>query len=315
MHGLAEGRVRGNKDTPAIEAFDGPDDSYPDGGITAQALRDLDALAAADAPFLLAVGLIRPHLPFGAPKRYLDLYDDVELPPIPHPQRPEGRTTWHGSGEFINNYVHDGRDPRRDPAYADLVRRHYAACVSYADALVGQLLDRVDHLGLADDTVVVLWGDHGWHLGEHGIWGKHSLFEESLRAPLIVRAPGRPAPGTPSAAVVQSIDLFPTLCELCAVPVPDGLDGRSLVPQLDDPLTAALTAGLTAGGAAVSYSANADTLRTARYRLVRHRARGDAAAFVELYDHSQPVGETANVAAQHPTVVAGLLAELDALLR
>ena len=307
MHALAAGHVRGQNDTPAVEAFDGPDDSYPDGLTVVRALEELDALAKEERPFFLAVGLIRPHLPFGAPARYFEPYREAALPPIPHPHKPAGRTTWHGSGEFFGRYLHGDRDPREDSEYADLVRRHYLACVSYADALVGRLLERVRELGLEQNTAIVLWGDHGWHLGEHAVWGKHTLFEESLRAPLIVAAPDQRAPGVASAAVVETLDLYPTLCELCDLPVPDGLDGRSLGPQLENPDAP--------GHTAVSVQSRRETIRTDRYRLIRHRNAEGTQVFLELYDHASEAGETRNVAADHPEVVPELLEQLDERLR
>ena len=134
-------------------------------------------------------------------------------PPIAHPAKPVGRTTWHPSEEF-RQYNLWGRDPNSDADFALAVRKHYAACVSYADAQVGRLMDRLGKVGAAENTIVILWGDHGWHLGEHAIWGKHSLFEESLRSPLIVAYPGIQKPGVPSDSIVETIDVFPTLCAM-----------------------------------------------------------------------------------------------------
>ena len=305
MHGLAEGRVRVPGEMPALESFDGPDEAYPDGLVLERALAELDGLARSGRPFLLAVGFIRPHLPFGAPARYMRPYADVALPPIPHPAKPAGTTTWHGSGELFGQYAHGGRDPREDPAYADELRRHYAACVTYVDALIGRLLDRLAEHGLADDTIVVLWGDHGWHLGEHGIWGKHALFEESLRSPLIVRAPAVRRRGEASDAVVESVDVFPTLCALAGLEAPAGLSGRALLPQLDDPRAS--------GRPAIAYRTNAETIRTERYRLVRH-VRGGGTAHVELYDHDSVEAETLNRADQDPERVRLLLDALAARL-
>ena len=305
MHALANGQVRMRGVTPPYESFDGPDDAYPDGLVAESALAELDRLARSSAPFFLAVGFIRPHLPFGAPARYMRPYADVELPPIPHPERPPGRTTWHGSGEF-GQYAHANRDARRDSAYAEQVRKHYAACVTYVDTLVGRLLERLDDLELRDETIVVLWGDHGWHLGEHGIWGKHSLFEESLRSPLIVSPPQLEQRGQRSAAVVESVDIFPTLCHLSGLSCPEGLDGRSLVPQLDEPATP--------GRPAISYQSGAETIRSERHRLVRH-ARDGETTHVELYDHASPAAETQNRAGDEPALVDTLLEELARRLR
>jgi iduronate 2-sulfatase len=307
MHGLANGAIRSeSKKFPALEAVDGPDDIYPDGLTSRAALDELRTLASAKTPFFLAIGWIRPHLPFGSPKRYLDQHADQALPPIPHPEKPGGITTWHNSGEFFR-YDQGGKNPNNDPAHADAVRRHYDACVTYADAQVGQVLAELEKLSLDRNTIIVLWGDHGWHLGEHGVWGKHTLFEESLRAPLIIRQPGMSAPGKASAGVVETIDVFPTLCGLAGIRTPDFLHGKSLEPQLKSPDAS--------GHMAVSYWRDAETLRTDRYRLIRHDGKKKSDVFYELYDHQSPEGETHNIAAAHPELVKELNAKLDAKLK
>jgi iduronate 2-sulfatase len=234
----------------------------------------------------------------------VELYDDVMLPPIPHPGKPAGKTTWHGSGEFMK-YNRWKKDPRNDEEFATLVRKHYAGCVSYADAQVGRILDHLRKNGLADNTIIVLWGDHGWHLGEHAIWGKHSLFEESLRSPLLICAPAVVNAGTATKSVVETIDLYPTLCDLTGLPKPEGLDGVSLLPLLADPAAA--------GHGAVSYQAGRETLRTDRHRLIRHAKAGKATA-LELYDHENKDGETRNLAADNPDLAADLCKQLDAKL-
>lgn len=299
MHGLAHGEIRKKNVMKAFQSAEGPDTIYPDGLITAEGLKQLEDLAAADPPFFLAIGLIKPHLPFGAPAKYMKPYKGAALPPIPHPEKPEGKTTWHGSREFFGQYNHGGRDPRTDPGYADVLRRHYAACVTYADAQVGRILDKLKETGADQDTVVVLWGDHGWHLGEHAIWGKHSLFEEALRSPLIVYYPGMARPGAKADGVVATLDIFPTLCELTQTPVPGFAMGESLVPMLEDPEAP--------GHTAYGYRSDKATLRTATHRIVLHKKDG----FVELYDHTMPEKETVNIAEQHPELVAGLKAQLE----
>jgi iduronate 2-sulfatase len=300
MHGLAHGEIRVNaKDMDLFQSEEGYDDIYPDGLITDTALEELNELAAASdtEPFFLAVGIIRPHLPFGAPAKYMKHYEGVELPPIPHSAKPEGKTTWHKSGEFMK-YNRWGRDPNTDAEFADEVRRHYAACVTYADAQAGRLLNRLEELGLSGNTIVVLWGDHGWHLGEHAIWGKHALFEESLHSPLIVRYPGMPEPGAATNEIVETIDIFPTLADLAGLEAPDFPDGRSLRPLIEEKAS---------GRPAISYYRNnLTTIRTDRYRMILHPD------FVELYDHTTEAGETANVAEANPEVVAELTALLKA---
>jgi iduronate 2-sulfatase len=303
MHGLANGEIRVNAgDMDVFQALEGPDSIYPDGLITEEAIRQLDELAtgADGQPFFLAVGIIRPHLPFGAPAKYLAPYRHVELPPIPHPGKPEGKTTWHGSGEFMK-YNRWNRNPNTDPEFATEVRKHYAACVSYADAQIGKILQQLKGLGVWDKTIVVLWGDHGWHLGEHSIWGKHALFEESLRSPLIIRYPGIPRPGQSTHSIVETLDVFPTLCELAGLPQPDSVQGVSLRSILEAPESP--------GHPAISYG-RARTIRTDTHRLIAHPD-----GHMELYDHTSRYKETRNVAAQHPAIVKKLLAQLSQRLR
>ncbi|MEZ6141047.1 MAG: sulfatase [Zavarzinella sp.] len=300
MHGLANGQIREKVgEMPVFQAEAGGDEIYPDGVTVPEAIRQLQLLGQpGEKPFLLAVGILRPHLPFGAPKKYLDLYDNVELPKIPHPDKPKGKTTWHNSGEFMK-YQRWNRNPNTDAEFATQVRRHYAACVSYADASLGHLLNALNDSPAAKNTIIILWGDHGWHLGEHAIWGKHSLFEESLRSPLIIHYPGIEKPGEATRAIVETRDLFPTICELTDTKRPDFLKNRDqLLKSLRDPKEI--------GGAAVSYTGNAQTIRTDRYRLIQHRDGS-----TELYDHTTTAGETRNIAADNPEIVARLRRDLD----
>ena len=294
MHGLANGEIRIEAgDMDVFQSTEGPDTIYPDGLITEEALKQIDKLAGKDKePFFLAVGIIRPHLPFGAPKKYMDQYEGVELPPISHPQKPTGKTTWHDSGEFMK-YNRWGKDPRKDQEFAAEVRRHYAACVSYADAQVGRLLEKLKETGADKNTIVIVWGDHGWHLGEHAIWGKHALFDESLRSPLVIYHPGIDKPGVKTDAVVETLDIFPTLCELTGLPTPGFAQGESLRPLLENPKAK--------GHTAVGYTGSANTIRTATHRLIVHKD-----GFTELYDHSAAEKETLNIAGQHPEIVQEL---------
>ena len=296
MHGLANGEIRKNaKNMDVYQAFDGPDTAYPDGLITKQALHQLDELGkqADKKPFFLAVGIIRPHLPFGAPLQYVEPYLKAKLPPTPHPLKPSGKTTWHGSGEFMK-YNRWKRNPNTDADFALEVRRHYAGCVTYVDALVGRILDKLDQLKLRDDTIIILWGDHGWHLGEHAIWGKHALFEESLRSPLIISYPRIPQPGKPTHSIVETLDVFPTVCELAGLKIPAYVDGRSLMPILRNPKEK--------GHPAISYGKKGTTtIRTRNHRLISHQ---DGA--FELYDHRTPDAETKNLAEDQPNLVMQL---------
>ena len=307
MHGLANGDIRSSAGKMDVfQALEGPDSIYPDGVSVDEALLQLDQLSsAADKPFFLAVGILRPHLPFGAPAKYLAAYQNVQLPPIPHPNRPSGKTTWHRSGEFMK-YHRWGRDPNVDADFASTVRKHYAACVSYADAQVGRVLEMLSNSNAAGNTIVILWGDHGWHLGEHAVWGKHTLFEESLRSPLIINYPDMQHPGRSTDAIVETLDLFPTLCDLAGLASPDFVDGVSLRDVLDDPTAS--------GHPAISYNNGAATIRTATHRLIRHND-----GYVELYDHAAPGKETNNLAKTNPELVKELskrlLERLDRKLR
>ena len=299
MHGLAHGEIRTNAgQMDVFQSTEGPDSIYPDGVAIPEALQQLEQLSSdSEKPFFLAIGILRPHLPFGAPAKYMVPYRDAELPPTPHPTKPAGKTTWHGSGEFMK-YNRWNRNPNEDAKFAIEVRKHYAACVSYADAQVGKVLSKLKESGEADNTIVILWGDHGWHLGEHAVWGKHTLFEESLRSPLIISYPGLPSAGESTNAIVETLDLFPTLCDLATLPRPEFVDGVSLRPLLETPSSS--------GHPAISYGGSAKTIRTDTHRLIVHK-NGD----VELYDHNSADEETKNLAEANPELVRELSAQLE----
>ncbi|WP_223552263.1 sulfatase [Aestuariivivens sp. NBU2969] len=294
MHGLANGEIRNKAEQMAIfQSAEGNDVKYPDDLTVNETLNQLKELTNYnDNPFFLAVGIIKPHLPFGAPKSYYDLYKDVTLPPIPHPEKPERQTTWHQSGEFMK-YDRWGKDPNTDPIFAEEVRRHYAACVSYADDQVGKILKALKQSGAHKNTIVVLWGDHGWHLGEHAIWGKHSLFEESLHSPLIIYDPTNEKKNQNISSIVETLDIFPTLCDLTGIEIPEFVEGTSLKRIIHGPEQVDKTA--------VSYTPNAQTIRTNTHRLIVHND-----GYVELYNHSKPEQETKNIADQHPELVKEL---------
>lgn len=299
MHGLANGEIRKNaKDMDVFQSLDGPDTIYPDGVSTDEALRQVDLLASNNkTPFFLAFGILRPHLPFGAPAKYMDHYKDATLPKLLDATKPQGKTTWHQSGEFMK-YNRWKRNPNEDEAFAIEVRKHYAACVSFADAQVGRIVAKLKSAGLWKNTIVVLWGDHGWHLGEHAIWGKHALFEESLRSPLVIRVPSSASSNNANGvnSVVESIDIFPTLCELTNLPMPDFAHGDSLVSMLN-----ADASKPAEQHSAVSYFKSATTIRTKDHRLILHKG-----GFVELYDHRSDPTESNNVADARPDQVRQL---------
>ena len=227
---VSTGLVQG----PVTEGADVPDNAYQD-GITADAavltLRELK-----DKPFFFGVGFVKPHLPFIAPKKYWDLYDPAEFELAPNPFKPTGAPSigLHASFELRTRHGVPKYGPIDDPLARHLLHA-YLACVSYVDAQVGKVLDELDRLRLSDNTVIMFWGDHGWHLGEYGIWGKATNYEIGTRVPLIVCPPGGRAKPATSDALVELLDMYPTLCEMAGLPLPAHLDGRSFAPLIADP--------------------------------------------------------------------------------
>jgi len=291
---------------PAYESADVPDTSYADGIIAEKAIIKLRELRS--ERFLLAVGFFKPHLPFTAPKKYWDLYDAGEIELSPNPDAPEGvnPNALHDSRELFGSYGPfesvGAAGKRIDDAEARTLRHAYRAAVSFSDAQVGKVLDELDRLGLSDHTIVVLWGDHGWHLGDQTIWGKHTTFERALRSPLIIRVPGMSDPGVFANGLVETVDLYPTLAELCGLTPPDNLAGTSIVPLLNDPAH-------PGKDGAFGYWTGRRTLRTERFRITEYES-GEPR--VELFDHRTDSLETTNVADTHADVVTDLLKRLSA---
>ena len=217
---------------PFCEAADVSDTTYIDGRVAQKTMADLRRLKEMGKPFFLACGFWRPHLPFNAPKRYWDLYDRDRIKLADNPFRPEGLPRQVKSSTEIRGY---GRfTTTRSEAFQREAKHGYYACVSYIDTQIGLILDELKRLELDKNTIVVILGDHGWHLGEHGFWGKHNLMNHSTRAPLIVHVPQ--LEGGKAGGVVEFVDIYPTLCDLCGISAPQGqLQGTSLVPMLKDP--------------------------------------------------------------------------------
>lgn len=300
-----KGRRRG----PSWEdGGDVPDDSYADGKLINRAITKLKSLSEKDDPFFLAVGFVKPHLPFVAPSRYYDKYpiSDVKMPDNYYPPKNAPKGAVHTFGE-LRSYADIPKKGILPEAKALELIRGYHAATSFTDANLGRLLDAYDKLGLDENTIIILWGDHGWNLGEHTMWCKHSCFETSVRAPLIVAAPksfGFPT-ATPTKSITEFIDIYPTLCELAGLPLPKHLDGTSLVPILKDPTSSVKNQAISRFGAG-------DTIRTAQYRYSVYRPSKNNPAGHMLYDHAKDPGENVNVA-DDPTyaeVVADLAARL-----
>ncbi len=219
---------------PAWEAADAPDSNYIDGRVADGAIGALRELKG--KPFFLGVGFHKPHLPFVAPKKYFDLYDPATLPLTDLPQPPTGAPTIARHSSFeLRTRTGVPQDGPIDEATSRQLLRAYYACVSFIDAQIGRVLAELDALGLRENTIIVVWGDHGWHLGEYGIWGKATDYEVATRVPLIVCAPQGTARGQGSRALVEFVDIYPSLCELAGLPPPPHLAGRSFVPLLARP--------------------------------------------------------------------------------
>ncbi|MHC4994530.1 MAG: sulfatase [Planctomycetota bacterium] len=278
----------------AYEAPELPDNQLTDGSNTDTAIRLMNEHK--DRPFFLAVGFSNPHLPFVAPKKYWDLYDPakIELAPNPFPAKGSPDYAMSSWGE-LRKYAHmPAKGPVTQQQALELRHGYYAA-VSYVDAQVGRLLDELDRLGLTDNTIVALWGDHGWKLGEHGGWCKHSNVELDTNSPLIIRAPKQKAPGVTSTALIEFVDVFPTLCDLAGLPVPAGLDGRSAAALLDNPRRGFKPAAFSQYPRSrfMGYSMKTDRFRLTVWHERDNQKNIDA---IELYDHQSDPGENVNVA-------------------
>lgn len=214
------------------EAADVEDSAYPDGKVAQKTIEDLRRLKKAGKPFFLGCGFVKPHMPFYAPKRYWDLYKREEVQLAGNRFRPKGAPKdLRGSGEFRSYHLADFKPGTE--RFDRMMRHGYLACVSYIDKLVGDVLAELDRLELADNTIVVVWGDHGWHLGEHTFWGKHNTMHLATRVPLLIKVPGKK--GGATQALVETGDIFPTLCALTGVEIPKTVQGRSFAAILDQP--------------------------------------------------------------------------------
>ncbi|MFZ5831778.1 MAG: sulfatase [Planctomycetota bacterium] len=296
---------------PAFEAADVPDDAYGEGQLATHAIEKLRAMAG--RPFFLAVGMYRPHLPFNCPKKYWDLYNPntISLPAHREPPKncPEVALTEWGE---MRSYA---GIPKAGPVTEEQARsliHGYHACVSYTDAQIGRILDELDRLGLADNTIVILWGDHGWKLGDYGMWCKHTNFEIDTHVPLIVRAPGAKGNGRRAEGLVEFVDIYPTLCDLAGLPLPEHLEGKSFAPVLDEP---ARPGKETAMSQYPRGKLMGCSMRTERYRLTLwvDNDRRSEVQFTELYDFVADPDGTVNLAAE--PAHANLVEELTAKLR
>ena len=275
--------------TPSWQALDVDDDELSDGKTAKRAIQVLEEVK--DQQFFLTLGFYKPHLPLNAPRKYFELYDtqDFNLPvsSVPPKDAPDRvRINWNAIRLYQD--LPSGTTPLSDEKTLELIRA-YAASTSYVDAQIGRVFAQLDRLGLTEKTVIVFCGDHGHHLGEHGIWGKQTLFEVSVRSPLIVSVPQQQRSQTE--AFAELVDIYPTLCDACQLPIPPQLDGISLMPVIEQPDRPWKTAVFSQfGGAAYG----GISIRTERYRYTEwgeNRRLG-----VELYDYETHPDETVNIA-------------------
>ncbi len=299
---------------PAAEIVNGPDNSLHDGQLGDMAVEALRDLKQKGQPFFLAVGFIRPHLPFNSPKKYWDLYDEQTIPLAVNPFPPKDAPPYAiPAGNEVRSYsgVPAGRHFPDD--YARHLKHGYYAAISFVDAQIGRLLDELDQQGLRENTIVVLWGDHGWKLGEHDAWAKHTNFENDTRAPLIISSPRMKQAGTQTEALVEFVDVYPTLAELAGLPLPSHLEGQSMKPLLINPDRPWKEAVFSQYPRKVGKKdLMGYTMRTARYRYTKWVDRKDPAKVdaVELYDQETDPQENTNVAAD--PAKAEIIQKLDA---
>ncbi len=222
---------------PAFESPDVPDNAYSDGLMTDLAINDMVELKKNGQPFFMAIGYHKPHLPFNAPKKYWDLYDQNQIEMADNPFMPEdvSRFFEYNFGE-LRNYagIPKGNEILNDTLKRTLKHGYYA-CVSYIDAQIGRLITGLKENGLDENTIIILWGDHGWKLGEHGMWCKHTQFELDNHVPLIIKVPGQKSAGQKSDALVEFVDIYPSLSELAGLDLPEHLEGTSFVPLIVNP--------------------------------------------------------------------------------
>ncbi|MEB2777733.1 sulfatase [Algoriphagus sp. D3-2-R+10] len=306
--GYADGGNRESmkKQVKPYEAGEVDDLGYPDGLTTQLAIKTLRKLKDQSEPFFLGVGLFKPHLPFTSPKKYWDLYNEEDIPLAKNPAIPQhiSTTSLMPSSEF-NQYAlgeeKAGVNKQLSEAYARKIKHAYYAAASYSDAQIGLILDELKALDLDQNTIVIIWGDHGWHLGEQQIWGKHTLFENALNSALIFKIPGSKVSKIDN-SIVESVDIYPTLMELVGIESHSGLDGESFANLLK-------TKKSQMGNIAYSYYNKGISMRTDRYRLTKYFR--EAEPTIELYDHQTDPLESVNIAAENPEIVAELLPLLE----
>ncbi|MDA3924233.1 MAG: sulfatase [Kiritimatiellae bacterium] len=315
---VAMTKVGGPMTAPATECLDidVPDSAYYDGAMTDSACTLLEKLSKGNKPFFLSVGYLKPHLPFVAPKKYWDMYkrEDIKIHPFQEMAKDSPAFAYNRNYGELRSYSDIPRiaEGQLTEAQQKELIHGYRACVTYVDTQIGKLLDKVEKLGLSENTVICLWGDHGWHLGDHRQWCKHSNYEQAVRAPLMIAAPGIKG-GQRCESPTGHIDVFPTLCSLVGVSIPDCVEGKDISPLMKDPKASVRKAILSQYPRSVNgASAMGYTLRSKRYRYVkwirldyRKGERTGLLVATELYDYAKDPLETVNLAnsPEHASIV------------
>ncbi|MDA0348950.1 MAG: sulfatase [Verrucomicrobia bacterium] len=293
-----EARPRG----AAWEAADVLDEAYADGRVAATAIDRLRWLKEnEEKPFFMAVGFVRPHLPFSAPKLYWDMYDRNKLPMPEFVDAPKDAPDFavKRRGEIMAFKPIPTSEPFHDDLTRQLIHGYYAS-VTYMDAQVGKLLDGLIEQGFAENTIVVLWGDHGWHLGDHGSWTKHSNYEQANRIPIIISAPGVTKPGSVTHQLTETVDLYPTIASLAGLPAPNTsqpIDGLDMTPVLKNGQTRIRDYAYHSYPKA---SIIGRAIRNERYRIVEWLNTSTSEIVYELYDYQADPLEKQNVASSNP---------------
>lgn len=307
--GYADGSNRNslNKEVRPYENADVPDTAYVDGLTTQLAIQKMQELKKQKEPFCLAVGFFKPHLPFTAPKKYWDLYDREKIEISESSFIPAGinEKSLQSSGEFNQYKLGEEKASLAQPlsdAYSRKLKHAYYSCISYIDAQVGMLLQELEDSGMAENTIVVLWGDHGWHLGDHLVWGKHTLMDRALHSPLIIRKPDQTAPRNIE-EVVSTLDIYPTLMDMCNIEMPYAGDGQSMMPILES------TTKHSWDNEAFSYFKEGISMKTPEFRITQFYR--DEQPDVELYNHLLDPLESVNMASEYPSIRDSLLVQLE----